>query len=295
MAITDKNRKSTRYFNLEKRGSHHFDLEKEEVIPVISPKPTEIPKPTDVETKVQAASVTVTPPKGKQNPQPKPQSKPKNNKDGGKPGIQSAQQPVAPVVADTTKETGNEGSGSNKWMWIVGAILVVAIIAWFCVRGCSSSNDNGSTTAPTVEAVEASGTSEEEAVVEEPTTESEAEQPVSSDAETESSATAAEEVASADSPVSTATPSETTTSAHAATPASTPTTATNETVSKPATNASSSAGSTPAEEVSSDIEAEAMKVIRGVYGTGLERKLKLGSKYHEIQNRVNELKRQGAF
>lgn len=47
--------------------------------------------------------------------------------------------------------------------------------------------------------------------------------------------------------------------------------------------------------VSNDVEAEAMKVIRGDYGVGQERKDKLGTKYETIQSRVNELKREGIF
>ena len=47
--------------------------------------------------------------------------------------------------------------------------------------------------------------------------------------------------------------------------------------------------------VSNDVEAEAMKVIRGDYGVGQERKNKLGEKYQTIQNRVNELKHEGVF
>lgn len=47
--------------------------------------------------------------------------------------------------------------------------------------------------------------------------------------------------------------------------------------------------------VSNDVEAEALKVIRGDYGIGQERKDKLGSKYQTIQSRVNELKREGIF
>ena len=47
--------------------------------------------------------------------------------------------------------------------------------------------------------------------------------------------------------------------------------------------------------VSNDVEAEAMKVIRGDYGIGQERKDKLGPKYQTIQSRVNELKREGIF
>lgn len=47
--------------------------------------------------------------------------------------------------------------------------------------------------------------------------------------------------------------------------------------------------------VSNNVEAEALKVIRGDYGIGQERKNKLGNQYEAIQRRVNELKREGAF
>lgn len=47
--------------------------------------------------------------------------------------------------------------------------------------------------------------------------------------------------------------------------------------------------------VSNNVEAEAMKVIRGDYGDGQERKDKLGANYQTIQSRVNELKRKGIF
>ncbi len=47
--------------------------------------------------------------------------------------------------------------------------------------------------------------------------------------------------------------------------------------------------------VSNDVEAEALKVIRGDYGVGQERKDKLGTKYQPIQSRVNQLKREGVF
>lgn len=48
-------------------------------------------------------------------------------------------------------------------------------------------------------------------------------------------------------------------------------------------------------KVSNDIEKEAMKVIRGDYGVGQERKDNLGGMYQTIQSRVNELKREGVF
>lgn len=47
--------------------------------------------------------------------------------------------------------------------------------------------------------------------------------------------------------------------------------------------------------VSNNIEVEALNVIKGKYGDGNERKSRLGVRYAEIQNRVNELKRAGKF
>lgn len=47
--------------------------------------------------------------------------------------------------------------------------------------------------------------------------------------------------------------------------------------------------------VSDNIEQEAMNVIRGHYGNVPERCEKLGSKYQEIQDRVNQLKKEGVF
>lgn len=53
--------------------------------------------------------------------------------------------------------------------------------------------------------------------------------------------------------------------------------------------------STPSSAAISDIDAEAWNVIRGEYGDGQVRKNRLGTRYHEIQNRVNQLKRDGKF
>lgn len=48
-------------------------------------------------------------------------------------------------------------------------------------------------------------------------------------------------------------------------------------------------------EAVSNVETEALKVIRGDYGNNPERRKNLGGNYQSIQNRVNELKRQGVF
>lgn len=53
--------------------------------------------------------------------------------------------------------------------------------------------------------------------------------------------------------------------------------------------------STQPTNISDNIEQEALNVIRGDYGNVPERRERLGSKYQDIQNRVNQLKREGAF
>ena len=72
------------------------------------------------------------------------------------------------------------------------------------------------------------------------------------------------------------------------------TTEENSVVDEPMKPANSSSTNT-APEVSDNIQAEAMKVIHGDYGVGKTRKEKLGERYQSIQNRVNELKREGVF
>lgn len=52
---------------------------------------------------------------------------------------------------------------------------------------------------------------------------------------------------------------------------------------------------THADNISSNVEQEALKVIRGEYGNIPERREKLGNKYQEIQNKVNQLKKEGVF
>lgn len=62
------------------------------------------------------------------------------------------------------------------------------------------------------------------------------------------------------------------------------------------TSASNNGSKTlPVSSDTDDIEREAMDVIRGVYGNGADRKEKLGSRYQAIQNRVNQLKKEGLF
>lgn len=206
------------------------------------------------------------------------------------PKASSTPQPsIAPIATGTAEESGNEGGGSNKWMWIIGAILVVAIIAWLCVRGCSSSNDCESPKGPAAEVVDTSQNLRDASSIDEVSSETSLNidvgesSPVSVANAVDSSVKATQtEVTPTASPSS-----ETNSKYSTSTPVIEIPTAKNNT-----TNDSSS---TRANNVSSDTETEAMKVIRGDYGVGQERKDKLGTQYQTIQNRVNQLKREGAF
>ncbi len=68
-------------------------------------------------------------------------------------------------------------------------------------------------------------------------------------------------------------------------------------VETPATTPEVATTTTPSANIPAldNVEAEALKVIQGDYGVGQERKNKLGTQYQAVQNRVNELKREGVF
>lgn len=166
--------------------------------------------------------------------------------------------PAAPKVETTVITSAEEkkASGGNKILYYIIGLAIVLLLIWWWMKS--------SKTEP-VEA-EASQTEQTAEPAEEATEES-AEEPVADES-------VAEEPVSLE-PVAEAPAHEVETSA--------PTTEPAQTV------------STPVAASSGDIEAEAMKVIRGEYGTGTERKQRLGDKYAAVQQRVNELKRQGAF
>lgn len=161
------------------------------------------------------------------------------------------------VEAPDNTPTPNEPK-SNKWIWIILGIIVVCVLGYFLL----SKSDDKTAQEPEVPSTE----SVQESVV--PADSTEAATP-----SIEDEATACEDnqdVKESETPEAPATPVET-----------------------PATTKSPSTAT--ATNISNDVEAEAMKVIRGDYGVGQERKDKLGSQYKTIQSRVNELKREGIF
>lgn len=169
--------------------------------------------------------------------------------------------PVNPVKpALEPKEKNN-----NKWLWIILAIIVIILLIWWLLPGKSTESE------PVVE----------EETIEEVTALAENTEDVSDEAEISAGEDAAEGNANN---AESSNPSEPV----ANTPETTPAPTAPQSTDNVAKNIAPSV-------VSNDIDAEAIKVIRGEYGIGQERKNKLGNQYETIQHRVNELKREGAF
>lgn len=179
-----------------------------------------------------------------------------------------AREPMTPTTPDPEKRK------SNIWLWLLLAIIVIGLLIWWLLPGKSSDAE------PVIEEV----VSEEVAVPAEDSQQMGADTTLPAEATTEAPTT--------DNGAN-STPSEdgagTSAAAAATAPAAPATTA------PAASTANSGDNNNTVTAVSADVEAEALKVIRGDYGDGLERKNKLGNQYRPIQSRVNQLKREGAF
>lgn len=163
-------------------------------------------------------------------------------------------QPINPANPEPDE---NPSGGSKKWIWIILAAVVIAVLAWLFITGNSDSVPENAITESEVvpvDSIEETPTPVEEVAVEENVDET-------VPAQGEEVATSSES-----NPEIVETPSSSSTT--------------------------STFSSTP---ISDNIEYEALRVIRGDYGIGQERRNNLGDKYQAIQKRVNELKRQGAF
>lgn len=170
-----------------------------------------------------------------------------------------------PVVAPVkpTPEPGKKKN--NKLLWIILAIIVITLLIWWILQGKSTESK------PVIE----------EETIEEVTIPTENTKEVSSKVEVPAGEDAVEGNTNNN---ESSNPSE-------------PVANSQETTPVPATSqpTNNEANNNALSVVYNDVEAEALKVIRGDYGVGQDRKKKLGTKYQTIQNRVNELKREGAF
>ena len=174
-----------------------------------------------------------------------------------------AEEPINDSIFEGESE--NNSPKSKNWIWWIVAIVILCLIGFLVL----SKSDKKAGQEPVAETVEKVTTEEPvEAMPSDSVTED-----MAVENSTEDEATVSSDKSSVDSDsneqVQSTVPSE---SANVATTIS-------------STNSN----------ISNDVEAEAIKVIRGDYGIGQERKDRLGAKYQTIQNRVNELKREGVF
>lgn len=172
-----------------------------------------------------------------------------------------------PVVAHKPEPTPTptpepENTKSNKWIWWVVGVIILCIIGYFLF----SKSGKEQPAQPETEVVEEVSAIEgvDEAIDQPEVVQDEANAEEASKA-SQTEQPAEDPKAGAQAPVTNVVPEQTQQKA------------------------------TESTSISNDVEAEAMKVIRGEYGIGQERKDKLGAKYQPIQNRVNELKREGVF
>lgn len=176
--------------------------------------------------------------------------------------VQLREKVEEPSIIPTPPDNGNTPK-SKKWIWAVAAIIVVGLIGyWALFKSDKVTEENRLT-----EVVE-------EGIAEQPTTTSELKKDDIADENPVETYTTASSENIPDSQAETK---------------QIPVADSN----KSGTNETSAILTDT--HVSNDVEAEAMKVIRGDYGVGQERKNKLGVKYQTIQKRVNELKREGVF
>ena len=248
-----QHRKGQSKFDLNKDSGRDFDLEKK-------PKRTfDLSKDTDeevVETVVE--KVEVKQPEAPGQTAVKPESK---------------KQPAAPKQPETSipeppaPETGSSGARAfNRWIIIFFLILAIALLAWWL---WPVNHDGKETSLEDMVENPVDSTDAEAAA-------SEADSAIAPAAGENVSAEAEATVPAEEAPVETPEKSANANSGNAA-----------------ASSASSAASATPAATAapSGDIEAEAMKVIRGDYGNNPGRREALGSRYSEVQKRVNQLMR----
>jgi len=189
------------------------------------------------------------------------------SKDDDEPVVAPAAKPKPTATVNPVKPTPCEPKQkkNKKWLWIILAIIVVILLIWWLLPG-KSTDSEPVIEEETIEEVTTSVDSTEKVSENE-------EIPVGDEAEEENvnnDETSAASEPVVNTPVATSVPA-----------------APQSTINANDSNATSL--------VSNDVEAETLKVIRGKYGIGQERKNKLGNKYEAIQRRVNELKREGAF
>ena len=180
-------------------------------------------------------------------------------------------EPVAPETP--TGGNGNEPKSNKKWiLLVVAAIVVIACVIGF--KQLNLSSNNSDTTTQETSLVDSTIVEKTDSV-QTKDNKSEAENTTAPDGENEEKSETKE---------SNASPSTSNSSAESKDEKEPAAHSQNTSIQTKTTEESLSTGS---------VEDEARQVIRGVYGNGSVRKQKLGSRYSEIQSKVNDMYRKG--
>ena len=174
------------------------------------------------------------------------------------------------VTLKEKKSVDDKKSGGKLWLWLI-LMAVVAVVVILCIKFCVNDKESESAVVAQTEV-----TTPDETTV---------------DAETST-----DENQAAEDQITEPTPAKADEATAPATPADKPV---DKSVAKPAEPAPKPAPETkPAPKPApaapqGSLDEKAMQVIRGEYGNGATRKQALGSEYDAIQQRVNEMYREG--
>ena len=177
----------------------------------------------------------------------------------------------------TTQQPNPSSNGKGKKLGVLIVIVVIAVVAFFLLIPDNSGNDVSVSSPATSETVAQNADNDQI---------QEAEQPISESTSNEESTPVVEEDKSNKEAGDNNKP--TTTSEQEG-----KTQTTSETTNQTKDVASETTQKKEAIPVGSSIEEKAKLVIRGDFGNGEERKMKLGSEYSAIQNKVNEMYAKG--
>ena len=259
----DLNKGKVNKFDLSKDNENEFDLNEEETKIIAQPNETSVASnnttPTSEPQKKESKETAVASNNTTSTPQPKKKASNKNS-------------------AASNYTTSNSQPKKSKWMYIIGALILVALLIW----GVSKCSETGPvepeiTTDPVPETV---ATPSDEPSTTTPNVEETSEMTTPEN----------DEVIDSTEDIATST----------TTPTTTPTPAVSEGTTEPSTSIQEETPTVArpteihnAPVTSATIEQKALQVIRGDFGNGQTRRNNLGVEYDAIQQHVNELYRKG--
>ncbi|MCC8176492.1 MAG: hypothetical protein LUC85_07095 [Bacteroidales bacterium] len=260
--------KKEQRFQLNKGGEHKFDIHKG------GKRKFDLTKDAD-ETPVEKAP-EVQPAKAHVAPAPA-ASAPTTKSEATelKPKTKEPKQPQAPTISPSEDRPSNRSQG---WIWGIVAVIALLCLIWLFW--------------PTDEETPAMAQAETEQV--EPAGEV-ADVQDAGDVDAVEAETVEAEAVSADQAKENVAATSATESNNVVTSDQSSAVAANPSSAQSAEQPASTMKTVPTSSPSGDIEAVAADVIRGTYGNGMERKDCLGSRYAEVQARVNQMKKQGLF